>query len=144
MLINTKKFREDSVLDQFINLLGVYRFQVTQDEDYLNVICNHKVLWIDNSWNVEIYGEIKYKDEDINMTHYIKWGKPWHIKNGPLGEHFWKYAIMTPGYDEIKEFQENYKEVQVLRDMEQAKILEALAISESLRSDSYYKLLQKG
>lgn len=144
MLINCKKFREDCVLDQFINLLGVYRFQVTQDEDYLNVICNHKVLWIDNSWNVEIYGEIKYKDEEINMIHYIMWGKPWHMKNGPLGSFFWKYAVMTPGYGEIKDIQKNYSEEQVLRDMEQAKSLEALAINETAREDSYMKLLKKG
>lgn len=144
MLINTKKFREDCVLDQFINLLGVYRFRVTQDEDYLNVICNHKVLWIDNSWNVEIYGEIKYKDEDINMIHYIMWGKPWHMKNCPLGNFFWKYAVMTPGYGEIKRIQEEYAESQVLMDMEQAKNLEALAKNETLRDDGFLKLLKKG
>ena len=66
------------------------------------------------------------------------------MKNGPLGEHFWKYAIMTPGYDEIQEIQENYSEEKVLRDMEQAKKLEALAIAEAERSDSYLKLKEKG
>ncbi|MCR5232031.1 MAG: 1-acyl-sn-glycerol-3-phosphate acyltransferase [Acholeplasmatales bacterium] len=143
LLINSKLFREDCVLDQFINLLGVYRFTVTQDEDYLNVICNNKVKWIHNSWNTEIYGTIPYKDNEINMIHYIMWGKPWHIADAPLAKYFWKYCKMTPSYGEILNILNNYTEEQVKKDMEASKKLEELALAETLREDSYLKLKEE-
>jgi len=140
LLINTKLFREDCVLDQFINLLGVYRFTVTQDEDYLNVICNHKVLFIDNTWNTEIYGKIPYEEDEINMIHYIMWGKPWHMKEAPLAKFYWEYAKKTPAYHELQEILANYSEEQVLKDMACAKKLEELALAETLKEDGYLKL----
>ena len=60
ILINCNKFREEKVLDQFINLLFEYNFVVTQDEDYLNVICKDRVLFIPQVWNKEVFGEIPY------------------------------------------------------------------------------------
>ena len=140
LLINSKLFREDCVLDQFINLLGVYRFTVTQDEDYLNVICNNRVCWIDNSWNTEVIGKINYTEDEINMIHYIMWGKPWHIKDGVLSKHFWKYAKMTPAYNEVLNILNNYTEEQIEKDKLASVKLEELAKAETIRPDSYKKL----
>ena len=67
LLINACKFREEKVLDQFISLLFEYNFVVTQDEDYLNVICKDRVLFIPQVWNMEVFGDIPYKDEEIKM-----------------------------------------------------------------------------
>ena len=43
LLINCDQFRRRNVLDKFISLLHVYNFVVTQDEDYLNLICKDHV-----------------------------------------------------------------------------------------------------
>jgi lipopolysaccharide biosynthesis glycosyltransferase len=144
LLINSKLFREECMLDQFIDFLDLYNFVLIQDEDYLNVMCNKRVTWIDNSWNTEVYGEIKYKDEDINMIHYLMWSKPWHFDNIRLQEYFWKYAKMTCYYDDIKEVLANYTDEQRAKDLDNAKNLEKMAINEIERPDNYSKLLAAG
>lgn len=142
LVINCDLFRKENVLDQFIELLGKVNFAVTQDEDYLNYICQDRVLWIDNSWNVEVYGEIKYSDSEINMIHYIMWAKPWHFDNARLQDHFWKYAKMTPVYKDILAILNSYTDEEKKRDLEQADKLAKLAQSEINRSD-YFACIKK-
>lgn len=43
LVINCEQFRKNHVLKQFMELLPMYNFVVTQDEDYLNLICHNKV-----------------------------------------------------------------------------------------------------
>ena len=58
MLINCEQFRLHFVLDKFIDYLHYYNFVVTQDEDYLNLICKDHVYWLDQRWNTEVFGEL--------------------------------------------------------------------------------------
>ena len=46
LVINCEQFRKNHVLEQFMELLPMYNFVVTQDEDYLNLICHNKVCWL--------------------------------------------------------------------------------------------------
>ena len=71
LLLNCKALRENKVLEQFLSLLHVYSFVVTQDEDYLNVICKDKVYWLSPAWNTEVYGKLPVNEEDIKIIHYI-------------------------------------------------------------------------
>ena len=142
LVINCDLFRKEKVLDQFITLLGKVNFAVTQDEDYLNYICQDRVLWIDNSWNVEVYGEIKYRDEEINMIHYIMWAKPWHFDNVRLQDHFWKYAKMLPVYEDVLAILNSYTDEEKKRDLEQADKLAKLAQSEINNCD-YFAAIKK-
>lgn len=137
LVINLKLWREECVLDQFLDLITIYNCRVTQDEDYLNIICENRVCWICDSWNVEVYEEIKYADEDINMIHYIMWAKPWHFEGARLEQYFWQYAKMTPVYDEIIEVLNNYTDAERDRDLKQAEYLQQLAIDETNRKDTY-------
>lgn len=137
LVINCKLFREECILDQFIDLIGIYNCRVTQDEDYLNIICDKRVCWIEDSWNVEVYEEIKYAEEDINMIHYIMWAKPWHFEGARLEQFFWKYAKMTPVYEEIIQVLQTYTDEERARDLKQAEALYQLAIDETNRPDTY-------
>lgn len=137
LVINCKLWREECVLDQFIDLIGIYNCRVTQDEDYLNIICFKRVCWIEDSWNTEVYEEIKYAEEDINMIHYIMWAKPWHFEGSRLEEYFWKYAQMTPVYDEIQEVLAAYTDEQRKNDLKAAEALYQLAIAETNREDTF-------
>ena len=56
LVINCEQFRKNHVLEQFMELLPMYNFVVTQDEDYLNLICHNKVCWLPQKWNVEVFG----------------------------------------------------------------------------------------
>ncbi|MGM9969033.1 MAG: glycosyltransferase [Anaeroplasma sp.] len=143
LLINIKKFIEECVLEQFIDLLGVYDFVVTQDEDYLNVICHNKVKWIEDTWNVEIFKEISYRPEEINMIHYIMWCKPWHFKNVQFEEYFWTYAKLTSVYEQIVNDLNSYTDEQRANDLKQADALMKLAISETNKDIKYVDVKYK-
>lgn len=143
LVINCKLFRDECVLDQFIDLLSIYDCKVTQDEDYLNIICKDRVCWIIDSWNTEVYEEIKFSEEEINMIHYIMWAKPWHFTTARLQDYFWKYAKMTPVYDEILEILNNYTDEQRKADLEAGERLYQLAISETNKEDTFIKASKK-
>ncbi len=143
LLINAKQFREEAILDQFTDLISLYECKVTQDEDYLNILCQNRIKWVGDEWNTEIYGEIKTKEEDINMIHYIMWCKPWHFTGIQCENYFWKYCKMTPCYDEIMEILNNYTDEQRQKDMAQATKLEELAINETSASVKFVDVKNK-
>ena len=92
LLINCVQFRNKKVLDQFIKYLHIYDFVVTQDEDYLNLICKDHVFWLDQRWNTEIFCEIPYPIEEAYVLHYIMTSKPWHYPDCKHANIFWDYA----------------------------------------------------
>ncbi len=140
LVINCKLWREEAVLDQFIDLLQVYTFRVTQDEDYLNVICQNRVCFVGDEWNVEIYEDIKVKEEDACIYHYIMWAKPWHFTGVRYESYFWKYAKMTPLYNDIKDILNAYTNEQREKDLVAAENLYKLAIEEIQRPDTFLLL----
>ena len=143
IVINCEQFREHAVLDRFIEYLHDYNFVVTQDEDYLNLICKDRVYWLDQRWNTEIFGEIAYPIEEANILHYIMTSKPWHYDDCRHGDIFWKYAEDTSVYGEIKEVLAAYTDEQKAADAVSGEKLVALAIEETNREDNYQKRLNK-
>jgi lipopolysaccharide biosynthesis glycosyltransferase len=137
LLINCAQFREKRILDLFIKLLHEYTFIVTQDEDYLNVICKDRVLWIDNNWDVEVFGEIKSRPEDFKLIHYIMVSKPWHYKDCRFGDFFWKYAEQTSVYDSIRAILDAYTDEQRKNDAASCDRLMQMAIGETNREDNF-------
>ena len=137
ILMNCEKFREKHILDIFLKLLHEYTFVVTQDEDYLNVICKDKVLWVDNNWNVEMFGELKDKPENFKLIHYIMVSKPWHYEDCRCKEYFWKYAEQTSVYESIKQDLAKYTDAQRANDAASAERLKQTAIQETNRSDNF-------
>lgn len=140
LLLNTKMFRLEKILNKFIDLLNIYTFSVAQDQDYLNVLCKDRVLFLEQKWNTEVYGNIFVKEEEIKILHYIMTSKPWHYDDCRLKEYFWKYAKMTISYNEILSELNSYTEEQKQKDKEGCDKLVLLAKNESLRNDTYKNL----
>ena len=141
LLINAKIFREKQILKRFANALAEYRFVVTQDEDYLNLICKDHILWLDQRWNTEAYCAFPYPIEEAKIIHYIMVSKPWHYADCTGGDIFWRYAKETAEYDEIRAVLENYSEEEKIRDAEAMDNLLALAKFETEKDDNYQKKL---
>lgn len=139
ILINCKKFRENKVLDKFIYYLGVYDFIVTQDEDYLNLVCKDNVLWLDQKWNTELTDGLKYSYdiEDANILHFIMVNKPWHYHSCRGADIYWSYAKSTSVYDELKTELESYTDEERKRDALSAEQLAQMAIDEAAREDNF-------
>ncbi len=137
LLINCEQFRLRFVLDKFIDYLHYYNFVVTQDEDYLNLICKDHVYWIDQRWNTEIFCEIGYPIEQANMLHYIMTSKPWHYEDCKHADIFWRYAKETSVYQEILDVLHAYSEEEKKKDALVQENLLQLAISEINREDNF-------
>ncbi len=143
IVINCEQFRLHFVLDKFIRLLHTYNFVVTQDEDYLNLICKDHVYWLDQRWNTEIFGEIAYPIEEAKVLHYIMTSKPWHYADCRHGDIFWRYAEQTSVYEEILQVLNGYTDEQRERDRISCDNLLALAVKETLREDNYLNVLNR-
>ncbi len=137
ILINCRLFRENKVLEKFMELLHIYNFVVTQDEDYLNVICKDRVLFLDQRWNTEMLGEIPYPAEEFKIIHYIMVSKPWHYHDCRHGDIFWRYAERTEVYEDIKAELEAYTDEQRANDQASADRLLRTAVAETYKEDTF-------
>ncbi len=143
LLINCDRFRRHFVLDRFIRLLHTYDFVVTQDEDYLNLICKDHVYWLDQRWNTEIFGEIPYPIEEAYILHYIMTSKPWHYGDCRHGDIFWRYAAETSVHKELLAIFDAYTDEERERDRVSGEKLLALAVKETNREDNYLNRVNK-
>ena len=139
MLINCKKFRETKLLDKFIYYLGIYDFIVTQDEDYLNLICKDDVLWLDQKWNTELTGNLQYSYDpsEANVLHYIMVNKPWHYKDCRCADIFWQYAEQTSVYEALISELEGYTDEQRANDTASSLNLAQIAREETAKEDNF-------
>ena len=144
LLINCNEFRKNHVLDQFVELLHMYNFVVTQDEDYLNLICKNHIFWLEQQWNTEVFGNIAYGEETFKMIHYIMVSKPWHYEDCRYQEYFWKYAKETPVYEEIKEVLHSYTDEEREADRISGERLLQTAKDEIAKENNYLNLLNSG
>ena len=143
LLINCVEFRKRNVLDRFIQTLQVYDCVVTQDEDYLNLLCKDHVKFIDQRWNTEIFGTIPYPIEEAKVLHYIMFNKPWHYETCPHAGIFYKYAEKTWVYNQILDDLHSYTDEQKARDQEGYANLLNLAVKESNKEDNYLKIINR-
>ena len=144
LLINCEQFRKNHVLDQFVELLHLYNFVVTQDEDYLNLICHNKVCWLPQKWNVEVFGTLACPENEICVLHYIMVSKPWHYRDCRMQDYFWRYAKETPVYDEIMEVLDSYTDEERKRDAESCDRLLQTAKDETANENNYMNLVRAG
>ncbi len=144
LLMNLDLFREKEVLKEFSKLLSKYTFVVTQDEDYLNVILKDHIYWLDQSWNAETFKAIPVKDKDLKIIHYVMVNKPWHYPDCMLNEYFFKYAKQTTVYPLIEKEMDSYSVEQKANDQKSIVALAETAKKETIREDSYFKILSKG
>lgn len=143
LLINAKKYREENIEMKFINLLNSFSFRVTQDEDYLNVLCKGRVKPIDLGWNKSAYKNPSFDDKNLKIIHYkINW-KPWHYDNIEYEDYFWKYAKETFMYDQILKIKASYTQDLVERDNIQFNELVKMAEEDAADSMNYWQTEQR-
>ena len=127
IVMNLEELRKYKFQDKFIYMLGKVRFEVAQDQDYMNRLCKGRVKLLDFSWNrMPIMGK---QTGYINIIHYNLGAKPWYFDDVLYQEYFWKYAEKTDFYNEIKEIGEKYTEADKEKDdANSAKLIELAQI----------------
>ena len=135
LVMNLEKMRYVALEGQFVDILGRRTFRVTQDQDYLNVLCRGDFLMLDSGWNKTACYNAPV-DTPVNIIHYkINW-KPWHYKGVRFEEDFWHYAEMTPYADMLYAMRDSYSAAQIANDQLQYENLVAQAVSDTAKARS--------
>ena len=116
LLMNLKKMRDAEFSKKFLTLLNTYHFDsIAPDQDYLNAMCNGKILYLNEEWDT-MPAEGKTELEKPKLIHYNLFQKPWCYDNVQYEDVFWKYAKKTDYYDDIVNFKNNYSDEQKASD----------------------------
>ena len=138
LLMNTKMFRACHIQQKFFKLMSQFKFRVTQDEDYLNVICKNKVKKLSMGWNKMPFEETGFDDIDLQLIHYNLGWKPWHYENVMYGEYFWQYASQTEFYDLILHQLKSFTDEQRQKDKDTFEALKIMAIEDINDPNNYW------
>lgn len=130
LLMNLDELRKFKFQEKFLYLLETIKFQVAQDQDYLNRLCKGRVKILEENWN-KMPITLSENKEEIKLIHYNLDFKPWHFEDILYQEYFWKYAEATEYIDIIKKIKNEYTDEERFRDREAGKNLIKLAQKES-------------
>ncbi|MFC2745777.1 MAG: glycosyltransferase family 8 protein [Parascardovia denticolens] len=101
LLMNLKAMREGHFTERFVQLLNKYHFEsIAPDQDYLNVMCNGRIHYLDRRWN-NMTGDGTEGPDHPRIIHYNLFGKPWHYRDAPLADYFWRYAEGSAYYPRL-------------------------------------------
>ncbi len=118
LLMNLEKMREQNLESHFLNLLNTYHFDcIAPDQDYLNAICNGKILYLGEEWDT-MPNQNAAPLKDPKLIHYNLFSKPWCYDGVQYSEQFWQYAQNCGYIDEIKAYKEGYSDEQKKKDGE--------------------------
>ena len=140
ILMDLDKFRAADVENKFIYLLNNYNFgSVAPDQDYLNVLCKDRVLYLDKGWDKMPIPDAEFNIKDLKLVHYNMFQKPWKYKDVLYEEYFWDFAKRTHFYDLFVNVLKNYSDEDKKRDAEASIKLLAYA-REIAESDNSFKM----
>lgn len=115
LLMNLHQLRRFKFQEKFTYILERIRFEVAQDQDYLNRLCKGRVKIVDRTWNRMPISDPKIRTEDVRLVHYNLAFKPWHFEDILYQEFFWMYAQQTEYIDAIHEIKEKFTEEDRIR-----------------------------
>ncbi len=118
LLINTQEYKRENIEEKFIKIMHKYVFKVAPDQDYLNVLCKDQVKYCEYGWNKTPFpADINpFDDDKVRMVHFKLNFKPWRYKGVRYENHFWKYAVNTPFYNELLNMRDTFTEAQAIED----------------------------
>ena len=118
LVMNMKALRERKLAERFLELFNTYNFEsVAPDQDYLNVLCYGKVVYMSNEWDaMPVDGEPEI--ENPKLIHYNLFEKPWLYDDIPYESYFWQYAEGTGFEAEARAAKAAYTDEQKQKDAE--------------------------
>ena len=118
LVMNLREMRKARIEEKFITMLLNYNLDtIAPDQDYLNVLCKDRVTYFSDTWNkMPDFGKM-YDISELHLIHYNMYRKPWHYKDMPYEEAFWKYAKETSYYEKLLKERSEYTEEQKANDI---------------------------
>ena len=125
LLMNLKLLRESRFDEHFLSLLNTYHFEsIAPDQDYINAICNGRILYLDEVWDA-MPNDKQPELENVRIIHYNLFSKPWCYDNIQYGDYFWQYAAESGYLDEAQKNKRCYSQEQKDNDSKCLEILMA-------------------
>ena len=119
IVMNLEGFRKNNLEEKFLYLLNNYKFgSVAPDQDYLNVLCKDKIMYIDKGWDKMPIPDSDFNEKDLKLVHYNMFQKPWRYSDVLFEKYFWETAKKTKYYDMLLEMRNNYTEEKKQKDIE--------------------------
>ncbi len=118
LVMNLREMRKARIEEKFITMLLNYNLDtIAPDQDYLNVLCKDRVTYFSDTWNkMPDFGKM-YDISELHLIHYNMYRKPWHYKDMPYEEAFWKYAKETSYYEKLLKERSEYTDEQKADDI---------------------------
>lgn len=144
LLLNLKLLREKKFSQKFLKLLNEFHFDtVAPDQDYINAMCNGKILYLNEAWDV-MPNKAKPAFKNPKLIHYNLFDKPWCYDDIQYEDIFWKYAKQTSFYEPIVEFKKNYSDEQKASDSKCFEVLINKAANVPQSENTFKKKFEAG
>lgn len=109
LLMNLRAMREYGFQKVFLSLLDAVKFNIAQDQDYLNVICQNRTVLLGREWNTMPF---EAETPETKLVHFNLDNKPWHKDGVPYSGLFWYYADRCAYAADVRRVRKNYSEQQ--------------------------------
>lgn len=144
LLMNLKKMRECNLEEHFLNLLNTYHFDtIAPDQDYLNAMCNGKILYLEEGWDT-MPNDSRPPLSAPHLIHYNLFSKPWCYDAVQYEDVFWKYAEGSGYLDEIHAYKKAYSDEKKKADRECMELLVCRGTEIPENAITFKKLYDKG
>lgn len=144
LLMNLKEMREKQFSNEFLRILNTYHFDsIAPDQDYLNAMCNGKILYLNEVWDA-MPRDGKPALPNPKLIHYNLFKKPWCYDNVTYEEYFWKYAKQSKYYKQLIDYKNNYTEENKKSDDECLKVLLRQAVIIPDTENTFKKKYESG
>lgn len=102
LLLNCRRLREENLSGRFLEWVRRYGLEtVAPDQDYLNALCCYGIHYLDPAWNAMPSADMQHVDNP-QIMHFNLATKPWLNETVPYGQVFWKYAVSSGYWREIR------------------------------------------
>lgn len=139
LVMNLDEMRKFNFENKFLNMLQQIKFNVAQDQDYLNVICKDRVKYISFSWNKMPLKCNNVKTKDLNLIHYNLSFKPWHYDDILYEEVFWQNAKEAGLENDLLKIKGEFTPDKKQKDYECGENLKAMALQQSNLGSTFHK-----
>ncbi len=124
LLMDMDGLRKAHLDEKFLYILGKYQCDsIAPDQDYINALCRDVIFHLPDKFDI-MPNENREIEPSPVIVHYNLFAKPWNYKGIQYEDLFWKYAIRTAYYRDLKDELAGYTDEQKAQDM---KCLEDMA-----------------
>lgn len=107
-LANLKLWRQGEYEHKLFENVEKYKnVLMFPDQDVFNATFYKEIQYLEPKWNVYVSQNYQHKEEweagiaNPALLHFAGPDKPWFYYNSAFAEYFWKYARISPFYEEI-------------------------------------------